>query len=434
MPAKSPAQDAERVEQTVDSHVHESTDPVVQAELQTLENLLRKPLPPNSLSDDPECQRVVALIERIGKPAEDESPSRLRDHMQEQLGHYQLLEKLGEGGMGAVYKALHGKLEKLVALKVLPAGRLKNEQAVARFEREMRAVGRLNHPNIVAAHDAGEIDGHHYLVMELVDGVDLSVLVRRCGPLPVAEACEVIRQAALGLDHAYAFGMVHRDIKPGNLMLTRDGQVKVLDMGLALLDEMRGGGGAVVELTTSGQMMGTLDYMAPEQGTDSHQVDIRADVYSLGATLFKLISGQPPFFGPKYDSPISKLMALATEPPRVLAEVREDVPAELSALVARMLSKQVDERPATPREVVELLAPFVAGARLDEVARLATERDVPTGDDPGAGFQVGQQMRGDAGAGRAVGPQAGRGGFPMGGAMPSGRGGGKPANAGRPGR
>lgn len=383
MSAKPPTKQPVDDEQTVTGELESSTAPVSEAELETLESPPRQPLPPAPLSTAPECQRLVELVARLGNPAVDQPPANAVAEPNQRLGQYQLLEKLGEGGMGAVYKALHGKLEKLVALKVLPEGRLKNEKAVARFEREMRAVGKLNHPNIVVAHDAGEIDGHHYLVMELVDGCDLSELVRRCGPLPMAEACEVIRQAALGLQHAWSFGMVHRDIKPGNLMLTRDGQVKVLDMGLALLDEMRGCG-AAPDLTNTGQLMGTLDYMAPEQGTDSHQVDIRADVYSLGATLFKLISGQPPFFGPKYESPLSKITALATEPARVLSDVREDVPAELSALVARMLSKQADERPATPQEVVELLAPFAAGARLDEVARLATKADERSSDNSSA--------------------------------------------------
>src|SRR5262249_40919805 len=175
------------------------------------------------------------------------------------LGHYRLVAKLGEGGMGAVYKAVHTKLERVVALKVLPAERLADPQAVTRFEREMRAVGKLQHPNIVAAHDAGEIDGTHYLVMELVEGSDLARLVRDRGPLPIAEACELIRQAALGLAHAHEHGLVHRDIKPSNLMLARAAQssapptVKVLDLGLALLSD--GHVEAAGELTSTGQVM-----------------------------------------------------------------------------------------------------------------------------------------------------------------------------------
>ncbi len=162
----------------------------LQAEIRTLESILQKPLPEASYSHDEECQRIVRIVEQIGAtPQATKEVAPPADKMPcERIGHYKLLTKLGEGGMGAVYKALHTKLNKLVALKVLPADRLEDEQAVARFEREMRAVGQLDHPNIVAAHDAGEDEGNHYLVMELVDGVDLAKLIRRCGPLPPAEA------------------------------------------------------------------------------------------------------------------------------------------------------------------------------------------------------------------------------------------------------
>ena len=216
----------------------------------------------------------------------------------ESIREYKLLAKLGEGGMGAVYKALHTRLDKVVALKVLPAERMRDAGAVARFEREMKAVGKLDHPNIVRAMDAGEEDGMHFLVMEYVEGLDLSQLAKNTGPLPVADACELVRQAALGLAEAHEHGLVHRDIKPSNLMLAKpkkkkgEPTVKILDLGLALLSEALApdAGG----LTTSGQMMGTIDYMAPEQGGDSHQVDIRADIYSLGATLYRLLTGIAP--------------------------------------------------------------------------------------------------------------------------------------------
>jgi serine/threonine protein kinase len=274
-----------------------------------LATALRRPAPVDPYQDESALRRAEELVEAIGRDPSFAVNGPLQSLPVEPavigtLGQYQLLEKLGEGGMGAVYKALHTKLEKVVALKVLkvlPANRLQNPNAISRFEREMRAVGKLNHVNIVAAHDAGEIDDKHYLVMELVDGIDLSELMRRVGPLNSADACELIRQAAVGLQHAHGRGMVHRDIKPSNLMLARteDGEplVKVLDMGLALLDDQQTA--ARRELTTTGQMMGTLDYMAPEQGSDSHVVDIRADIYSLGATLFKLLCGKSPFSGEK---------------------------------------------------------------------------------------------------------------------------------------
>lgn len=201
----------------------------LRAELDTLAEQLRSPAPEDEYLDESGCRRAIEIVEAIGREpsftgersgsdttgADLPSPLAITE-----LGQYQLLARLGQGGMGTVYKALHTKLDKVVALKVLPADAMQNKDAVARFEREMRAVGKLQHPNIVAAHDAGEIEGTHYLVMELVDGADLSTLVRRHGPLPVSEACELVRQAALGLQHAHEHGLVHRDIKPSNLMLS----------------------------------------------------------------------------------------------------------------------------------------------------------------------------------------------------------------------
>jgi serine/threonine protein kinase len=190
-----------------------------------------------------------------------------------QLGEYKLLEKLGEGGMGAVYKAMHTKLGRLVALKILSRERVWDDRAVARFEREMRAAGAVDHPNVVRATDAREVDGIRLLAMEFVDGLDLTALVRRCHPLPVADVCELIRQAAMGLQAAHEHGLVHRDVKPSNLMFSRQGQVKLLDLGLArfALDSPR-----AMEVTSSDQTVGTIEYMAPEQFSDSHAVDIRA--------------------------------------------------------------------------------------------------------------------------------------------------------------
>jgi serine/threonine protein kinase len=187
-----------------------------------------------------------------------------------QLGEYQLADKLGEGGMGAVYKALHTKLRRTVALKVLPKDRLGDPQAVARFEREMAAVGALDHPNIVRAMDAREVEGTRFLVMEFVEGVDLNAVCRACHPVPVADACEIIRQAALALQHAHEHSLVHRDVKPSNLMITADGVVKLLDLGLARFEEDQAVG---EEVTGTGQVMGTIDYMAPEQVADARSVD-----------------------------------------------------------------------------------------------------------------------------------------------------------------
>ena len=258
----------------------------------TVLDKLRAPEEPNVFADEAEYGRSIRLVQELGKQsstsaedvtmAADLSSPGVSDEESEtllgMLGNYQLLTKLGQGGMGAVYKAKHTRLRRVVALKVLPGNLLLNEAAIARFDREMHAVGQLDHPNIIRASDAGEIDGTHYLVMELVQGDDLSVIVARNGPLSVPDACEIIRQAAMGLQHAFENGLVHRDIKPSNLMLNTQGQIKILDMGLALLDEPMVG--EAEGLTSTGQMMGTMDYIAPEQVTDSHQVDIRADIYS----------------------------------------------------------------------------------------------------------------------------------------------------------
>jgi serine/threonine protein kinase/anti-sigma factor RsiW len=290
-----------------------------------------------------------------------------------QLGEYQLLAKLGSGGMGTVYKARHTRLEKTVALKVLAKGSLVDAEAIARFDREMKAVGQLNHPNIVQAHDAREIAGTRFLVMEYVDGLNLAQLVDACGPLPVADACELIRQTALGLDHAHQHGLVHRDIKPSNLMLDPQGQVKILDLGLALFQPGQLAGAE--RITASGQTMGTIDYMAPEQALASRNVDIRADLYSLGCTLYKLLSGHAPFSGPKYQDVVNKLAAHAREPVRPIRKVRPDVPVELAAVLDRLLAKDPAGRFATPAEVVAAIAPLAGGSNLREL--LARARNVP---------------------------------------------------------
>ena len=358
----------------------------VQGELATLSEQLRRPEPVDPFSDESDCQ---AAVERVAGLAHDSSQETFVAQAAPlepaaeielgSLGHYKLLSKLGQGGMGAVYKALHTKLDRVVALKVLPAGRLSDQQAVSRFEREMRAVGKLQHPHIVAAHDAGEVDGTHYLVMELVEGIDLAGLVQQRGPLPISAACEMVRQAALGLAHAHKHGLVHRDIKPSNLMLSKSAEpgappvVKVLDLGLALLSE--GQVEAAGELTSTGQVMGTIDYMAPEQGTDTHRVDIRADIYSLGATLYKLLTGKAPFAGAQYDTAVKKLMALATKEPPPVTTHRPDCPPELAKLVHQMLAKMPEARPATPAALAVALEPFARGADLLTLLEPAAKTD-----------------------------------------------------------
>lgn len=243
--------------------------------------------------------------------------------------------------MGTVYRAWHTRLKRDVALKTLQPERMNNLALIARFQREMEAVGKLDHPNLVRATDAGEERGVHFLVMEYVEGLDAARLVGKCGPLPLADACEIVRQAAVGLEHAHAHGLVHRDIKPSNLIVTLAGQVKVLDLGLALL---HGYPDAGAELTDSNQWMGTADFMAPEQGLDAHRVDIRADVYSLGCTLYKLLAGQAPFGGPQFSTPYKKMQAHSHEPVPPLVQYRSEVPIALLDIMDRMLAKSPADR------------------------------------------------------------------------------------------
>ena len=283
------------------------------------------------------------------------------------LGQYVLLEKVGQGGMGTVFKAFHSRLKKVVALKTLPAERMNDPEAVARFNREMLAIGKLEDPHIIRATDAGEADGKHFLVTEFVDGMDLSRMVAVEGPLPIPAACAVVRQAALGLQFIHEHGLVHRDIKPSNLILSGKGQVKILDLGLARLQEADTPG---EELTPSGQMMGTRDFMAPEQALSSHDVDIRADIYSLGCSLYKLLSGKAPFSGPEYSSAMKKIMAHAQEPVPPLASI----PVQLTAVIERMMAKEPADRFAQPAEVAHALEPFANDAGLVELLAEARQK------------------------------------------------------------
>jgi serine/threonine protein kinase len=230
-----------------------------------------------------------------------------------QFSAYELLGVLGRGGMGVVYRARHRHLNRPVALKVLSPRLTTAAEARRRFEREIHVLGGLHHPGIVMATDAGRAGGAAYLVMELVDGIDLSRLVRQGGPLSVAEACEVARQMADALAAAHQAETVHRDVKPSNVMVDRRGRVKLLDFGLAHLSILSNDSFE----TSLGRLLGTLDYMAPEQAVDQDRLDFRADIYSLGATLFYLLMGQPPHGSHTGRSLVGQLRALASaEAPR----------------------------------------------------------------------------------------------------------------------
>ncbi|NUQ65835.1 MAG: protein kinase, partial [Pirellulales bacterium] len=299
----------------------------------------------------------------------------------QELGNYRFIEKLGEGGMGAVFKALHTKLGRVVAVKLVRSDHAWDERAIARFEREMRAAGAVDHPNVVRAMDAGEIGGTRFLAMEFVNGLTATELVRRCHPLPVASACEMIRQAALGLQAAHEHNLIHRDIKTSNLMVARDGTVKVLDLGLARFHRE---GSPEEALTGTGQALGTIDYMAPEQLAESRSVDIRADIYSLGCTLYALLAGHAPFATAEYEGTIKKAIAHAEKPVPPIRHLRPDVPPEMARIVGRMLEKDPAKRFATPREVAEALGPLSIGHELPAIVARAENRPVPQAQPAGA--------------------------------------------------
>ncbi len=310
---------------------------------------------------------------------------------------YVLLERIGEGGMGQVFKARHRKMGRLVALKVLRRDRAVSAEAVKRFEREVEAAARLSHPNIVTAYDAGEAGGTCFFAMEYIDGPDLGKLVKRKGPVPVFTACEYVRQVAMGLQHAHGKGMVHRDIKPSNLLLASSRRtptqgphspalggpsrltgpvVKILDMGLARLCPV-----GVPEtdgtLTQAQSVLGTPDFIAPEQARSARAADIRSDLYSLGCTFYYLLTGQVPF---PADLPMEKLLKhYLEEAPRVEA-LRPEVPAAVGRVVRRLMAKDPAERYQTPAELAAALGALGAGRM---PAPLATPVPTPVPDEPG---------------------------------------------------
>ncbi len=270
------------------------------------------------------------------------------------LNDYVVLDKLGSGGMGNVYKARHRVNGSVVAIKVMSSASTRSADNVKRFQREAEMVARLNHPNIVRAIEAGSADGLHYFAMEFVTGVDLSNYLKQRGPIPYQQALQCVIQAAQGLDYAHAQGIVHRDIKPGNLFLCENGTVKLLDMGLARLNDPADAAATQAHegLTQTGQVMGTVDYMAPEQALNTRHADARADIYSLGCTLYRLITGSIPFEG---ESVVEKILAHREQPiPSVRAKFPE-IPLGVDFALSRMLAKRPTDRYQTMREVVQAL-------------------------------------------------------------------------------
>jgi serine/threonine protein kinase len=306
---------------------------VMESQISLLSDFAESPPADHAFETEPELQAVVTRLvagDSIFAPAAELQPG-------SQLGQYRLLEKIGAGGMGIVYRALHEKLSRHQAVKVLNQRLEGSPSARERFCEEIRLSAVCDHPRIVRVTDAGHADGRDYLVMELLDGVDLARLIRRLGPLSLADACELIRQAAEGLEAAHRAGIIHRDLKPSNLMLTGSIGVKILDLGVSHADQPAGQEG----LTRCGQIMGTWEFMAPEQRRGARHADARSDVYALGATLQFLLTGKPP--GPF---------------------TLEELPDEQRTLLRRFLADDPAERLQTARQAIEALEPLADGHRV----------------------------------------------------------------------
>jgi serine/threonine protein kinase len=288
------------------------------------------------------------------------------------LDEYKILDRLGRGRMAGVYRAVH-PLGQFVAIKVLPPSKAKDAQMLRRFHREARLALKLKHPNVVRTFQVGKSNGLHFLVMEHLEGETLDEVLERRGTLPAAEAVRLIHQAVMGLQHIHEQGLVHRDLKPTNLMLvpgrvsgrvdtTLGSVVKILDIGLArpLFEEGAGGARCNVALTSEGALLGTPDYMAPEQARDARTADIRADVYSLGCVLFHALTGQPPFPDTNI---INQMIRHATELPRPLKEINPSIPDGLQQILNGMMAKDPAQRYATPGRAAQALQGLlVAGA------------------------------------------------------------------------
>ena len=279
---------------------------------------------------------LAAIVQEIDRGRSPEIPAR--------LGDYTIVRRIGSGGMGTVYQANHERMGRTVAIKVLRPELAVQPQTMERFVREIRAVAKLSHPNVVAAYDSREENGMAYLVTEFIEGVNLSTLVKQRGPLPGEEAVQYVLQAAAGLQYAHEQGIVHRDIKPANLMLAESAIIKILDLGLARLRTAEDS-----EMTKTDMLMGTAAYMAPEQARRPKEADHRADIYSLGCTLYYLLTGAPVYAG---DSVLETALAHAHEPVPTLSDLRPDVADVLNSILGRMLAKDPADRIQSMAEVI----------------------------------------------------------------------------------
>ena len=277
---------------------------------------------------------------------------------------YKVLDHLGSGGMGTVFLCEHRHMRRRVAVKLLPPEKSQAPGSLQRFLREAQAVARLDHPNIVRAHDIDYDGGVHFLVMEYVDGVSLQHLVESRGPIDIPRAVNWICQSASGLQHAHEYRLVHRDIKPSNLLIDRRGVIKILDLGLARFEQSTD---HLTQMLDSKTVLGTADYLSPEQARDS-QVTIRADIYSLGALFYFLLVGKAPFDG---GNVAQKLIAHQTKVPTRVDSIRPEIPAAIADLIADMLAKNADDRPQIPNDIIARLEPW-----LDEIAP-PTDEELP---------------------------------------------------------
>jgi serine/threonine protein kinase len=279
------------------------------------------------------------------------------------IGEYVILDRIGSGQSGGVYKAAH-KSGQILAVKVLPGSKARDPNMLNRFLREGRLLTQLDHPNVVRAYQVGSANGIQFIAMDYLDGETLDVTLERRKRLPPDEACRLIAQALRGVQHLHSRNMIHRDLKPANLMLTPapkgdtlHSTLKILDVGLGreLFDEQSSGTKDLM-LTGEGTILGTPDYLAPEQASNAHTADVRADIYSLGCVLYHLLTGRPPF---QDSNVMSQVVRHATEPVKPAASVQPDVPVALSKVVDRLLSKKPEHRPANPEGAAELLTPFL---------------------------------------------------------------------------
>lgn len=321
------------------------TEPQVQAEIQRL----------STSSASLTVEQFAQLLVREGILTRFQAKQlKLGRHKRFEIaGKYRLLELLGVGGMGAVYLCEHMFMKRLVALKVLPVEKMGDTSALARFYREAQAVAAMDHPNIVRAYDIDKFESMHFLVMEYVDGTSIQEIVARHGPIAPERIANYAAQTALGLQHAHELGLVHRDIKPGNLLLERSGAIKILDMGLARFFDRKSDN--LTEKFDNNCVLGTADYLAPEQAV-TNVVDIRADIYALGGSMYFALTGQSPF----PDGTIaSKLMSHQTREPKPITDFRNDVPQEILDIIHTMMRKDAADRYQTPAELYEALQPWL---------------------------------------------------------------------------